>query len=257
MVWKFVGSQLATFSTLPWYENLKSLKSTSNLLDTFHDMEICLKSTSDLLDTSMVWKFVGSQLPTFWTLSWYGNLLEVNFQPFGHFHGMEICWKSTSNLLNTSIVWKFVGSQLPAFWTLPWYGNLLEVNLQPFRHCHGMKICLKSTSNLLDTFHDMEICLKSTSDLLDTSMTRKFVGSRKSPLSGEDTIFQWFWRREIPSKSTVALTFDWFSYREKLRVLLATAVKENTKEYLSFSLLTKKGIQGEWRLLWLFPDRSF
>ena len=90
-------------------------------------------------------------LPTFWTLPWYGNLLEVNFQPFGHFHGMEICWKSTSNLLDTSMVWKFVGSQLPTFWTLPWYGNLLEVNFQPFGHFHGMEICWKSTSNLLDT----------------------------------------------------------------------------------------------------------
>ena len=72
-------------------------------------------------------KIVSSRLPTFWTLPWYGNLSEVNFQPFGHFHGMEICRKSTSNLLDTSMVWKFVGSQLPTFWTLPWYGNLSEV----------------------------------------------------------------------------------------------------------------------------------
>ena len=42
----------------------------------------------------MIWQFVGSQLPTFRTLPWNGNLMEVNFQPFGHFHGMEICWKS-------------------------------------------------------------------------------------------------------------------------------------------------------------------
>ena len=79
-------------------------------------------------------------LPTFWTLPWYGNLLEVNFQRFGHFHGMQICWKSTSNFLDTSMVWKFVGSQLSTFWTLPWYkhfweicwkyhGNLLEVEI--------------------------------------------------------------------------------------------------------------------------------
>ena len=77
----------------------------------FHGMDICWKSTSNLLDTSMVWKFVGSQLPTFWTLPWHGHLLEVNFQPFGYFHGMEMCWKSTSNLLDTSMVWKFVGSR--------------------------------------------------------------------------------------------------------------------------------------------------
>ena len=113
-------------------------------------MEICWKSTSNLLDTSMVWKFVESQLPTFWTLPWYGNLLKVNFQPFGHFHGMEICWKTTSNLLDTSMVWQFVGRQLPTFWTLPWYGNLLEDNFQHFGHFHGMAICWKSTSNLLD-----------------------------------------------------------------------------------------------------------
>ena len=90
-------------------------KSTSNLFGHFHGMDICWKSTSNLLDTSMVWTFVGSQLPTFWTLPWYGNLLEVNFQPF----------------VDTSMVWKFVGSQLSTFWTLPWYGNLLEVNFQP------------------------------------------------------------------------------------------------------------------------------
>ena len=145
---------LPTFWTLPWYGNLLEVnfqpfghfhgmeicwKTTSNLLD-FHGMEICWKSTSNLLDTSMVWKFVGSQLPTFWTFPWYGSLLEVNFQPFGHFHGMEIYWKSTSNLLDTSMVWKFVGSQLPTFWTFPWYGNLLEVNFQPFGHFHGMEI---------------------------------------------------------------------------------------------------------------------
>ena len=83
----------------------KSLRLPTN----FHD-------TSNLLDTSMVWKFVGSQLPTFWTLPWYGNLLEVNFQPFGHFHGMEICWKSTSNLLDTSMVWNFFGSIMEICW---------------------------------------------------------------------------------------------------------------------------------------------
>ena len=102
----------------------------------------------------MVWKFVGSQLPTFWTLPWYGNLLEVNFQPFGHFHGMEICWKSTSNHLDTSMVWKFVGSQLPTIWTLPWYGNLLEVNFQPFGHFHGMEIFGKFVGSR--NFHDLE-----------------------------------------------------------------------------------------------------
>ena len=75
-------------------------------------------ATSNLLDTSMVWKFDGSQLPTFWTLPWYGNLMEVNFQPFGHFQ---------------------------------WYGNLMEVNFQPFGHFHCIEICWKSTSNLLDT----------------------------------------------------------------------------------------------------------
>ena len=71
-------------------------------------------------------------LPTFWTLLWYGNLLEVNFQLFGHFHGMGICYKSTSNL-----------------WTLLWYGNLVEVNFQPFGHFHDMEIWWKYHGNLV------------------------------------------------------------------------------------------------------------
>ena len=252
MVWKFVGSQLPTFWTLPWYGNLLEVnfqpfghfhgmeicwKSNFQPFGHFHGMEICWKSTSNLLDTSMVWKFVGSQLPTFWTLPWYGNLLEVNFQPFGHFHGMEICWKSTSNLLDTSMVWKFVGSQLPTFWTLPWYGNLLEVNFQPFGHFHGMEICWKSTSNLLDTsmvwkfvgsqlptfwtlpwygnllevnfqpfghFHGMEICWKSTSNLLDTSMVWKFVGSPSNLL---DTSMVW---KFVGSQLPTFWTLPWY-----------------------------------------------
>ena len=138
----------ATSNKFPWY---------FQTFGHFHGMEICWKSTSNLLDTSMVWKFVGSQLPTFWTLPWYGNLLEVNFQPFGHFYGMEICGKSTSNLLDTSMVWKFVrsqllnrldtsmvwkfvGSQLPTFWTLLWYGNLLEVEISMIWRRHEFSI---------------------------------------------------------------------------------------------------------------------
>ena len=64
----------------------------------------------------MVWKFVGSQLPTFSNFHTMevSKRLEVDFQ--GHFHGMEICWKSTSNLLDTSMVWKFVGSQISMIW---------------------------------------------------------------------------------------------------------------------------------------------
>ena len=42
------------------------------------------------LDTSMAWKFVGSQLPTFWTLPWYGNLLEIREKYHGNLLEVEI-----------------------------------------------------------------------------------------------------------------------------------------------------------------------
>ena len=102
------------------FRSWKSLRLPTNFRDTFN-----------LLDTSMVWKFVGSQLPTFWTLPWYGNLLEVNLQPFGHFHGMEICWKSTSNLSDTSMVWncwKSTSDLLDTSMVWRVFGNLLEVS---------------------------------------------------------------------------------------------------------------------------------
>ena len=35
----------------------------------------------------MVWKIVGNLLEICW--NYHRNLLEVNFQSFGHFHGME------------------------------------------------------------------------------------------------------------------------------------------------------------------------
>ena len=60
---------------------------------------IATSDTSNVLDTSMVWKFVGSQLPTFWTLPWYGDLLEVSWKFVGsrNFHDLEKtrffqCW---------------------------------------------------------------------------------------------------------------------------------------------------------------------
>ena len=89
-------------------------------------------------------------LPTFWTLPWYGNLLEVDFQPFGHFHGMEICWKSTFNLLDTSMVWKFVGSIMEICWK-SWNFHYLErtrffqckVNERSLLQSHCFSVCKK------------------------------------------------------------------------------------------------------------------
>ena len=42
-------------------------------------------------------------LPTFWTLPWYGNLLEICWK-----YGMEICWKYHGNLLEVkiSMIWR-------------------------------------------------------------------------------------------------------------------------------------------------------
>ena len=104
MTWKFVGSQLPTFGHFHgmeiWWKstsNLWALSWYGNLMEVnfqpfghFHGMEICWKSTSNLLDTSMVWKFDGSQLPTFWTLPWY-------------WHFLKICWKYRGHLLEVEI----------------------------------------------------------------------------------------------------------------------------------------------------------
>ena len=75
---------------------------------------------------------LGSQLPTFWTLPWYGNLLEVNFQLFGHFHGMEIWkgWKLTSNKFPYHGSVQKVGSWLPTNFHTMEVSKKLEVDFQ-------------------------------------------------------------------------------------------------------------------------------
>ena len=148
--WKCPKGWKLTSNKFPYHGSVQKVGSW--LPTNFHTMEVSKRLEVDFQQISIPWKCpkgwkltsnkfpyhgsvqkVGSWL---WTLPWYGNLLEVNFQPFGPFHLMEICWKSTSNLLDTSMIWKFVRSQLPTFWTLPWHGHF-------FRNI--MEICWKST----------------------------------------------------------------------------------------------------------------